>query len=585
MEFKHYLKHELSYIKKLATKYSSQNLALHDFLEELTNNSEIELLFENFAYIMAKMHNHIDDTFPEIAQNLLLRIYPTKLCPIPSTTILQFYPKTSDNYYIKKKSKVTTKSINNHIINYQTVREIAVIPLKVININLINGTNTCDIYLKLKFNGRVNEEGLLLEEILPITFFLSPCQQIASLLKLWFEQYLTELKIITADGEFNLTNKVLENHAPNSQNLALPLEVTQFWRLLLMQQYLLLPHIDNFITINIMDELKQLKLNKDNTFVLLFRFNTPLITNKPIDKNNSFFTNCVSAINLNQDTISVFNFIDGQSTYSLKADNNDNIFQINKIYSPLEPKKNNYSDQIEYLPITKFTANNSNQDNKIYYQVMRKYDVTNQIQNVITFIDKNGNKVTKFKQEKYICDLTTTSGNKIKSLEIGDICVPTLNIPNNLSFYNITKPTIEIPPVINTRKLWLVISHLSLSPIFLRDIKIIKQLLAELNYNACIINAPFKQLFDKKLQSIIDIDFKLIDWFLDGFMQRGIHLTIHLDNNHFQDEGDMYSFSKMLAHTLPFCIANNNFLITKIVINKSNKNWIFGPIKGSFKLF
>lgn len=580
MDLRDYFRDELNYIKRLSRESSNQNSIFRDFLSSFENDGDIEFLFENFAFLMAKLHRDIDDAFPEITQNLLSRVWPTPIRPIPSTSILQFLPKSADIHHIKKYSEVKSHSVDDVSCIYRVVRDISVVPLDVKHFSLANSPNGCKVTLKLKWGGNVEEDGETWHPI-PMTFFLSPDIQIARLLQLWFQQYLTRVTVVSDDKEFNLSHNVIKSFSPAADDLVLPLEINLFWRLQLLQQYFHLPHVNDFITIDMRDELSDLKLDEDGMFSMIFQFDTPLIINKPVDSTSVFFTNCVPIINLYQYSTPILDFVDDQSSYTLQVENDDKIFQINAIYSPLEPaKKGGRGGRVEYWPITQFTTNHFGNDNKIYYQTMFRDNVVGQPQNTITFIDGRGDRMTSFSQESYICDVTTTNGEKAKKLALGDICVPTLSITNNLKFHNITKPTAEIPPLVDSHRHWPIISHLSLSPLFLRDIDAIKQLIRDLNYNA-YLSAPLKQLCDKQLQGIVSVVSKLIDWIWDGLMKRGIEMTLELDPDYFQDEGDMYQFGLILAHVFPFCVTSNNFLMMKIVNSQTRKVWSLAPIKGS----
>lgn len=579
MDLRDYFRDELNYIKLLSKESANQNSVFRDFLSSFENDGDIEFLFENFAFLMAKLHQNIDDAFPEITQNLLSRVWPTPIRPVPSTSILRFFPKSADIHHIKKHSEVKSQSVDGESCVYRVVRDMSVVPLEVKYCGLNNTPNGCKITLKIKWSGTLNDDETW--SPVPMTLFLSPDIQIARLLQLWFEQYLVKISVLSDGKEFNVSQKVIKNSSPDPDNLVLPLEISLFWRLQLLQQYLHLPHVNDFITLDIAEELSSVKLDEDGAFSVVFQFDTPLIINKTIDQRSTFFTNCVPIINLFQYSTPILDFVKDQCSYNLEIEDDNKIFQINAIYSPLEPaRKGGRGGRIEYWPITRFTTNHFGHDNKIYYQTMFRHNVVGQPQNMITFIDGRGERVMSFPHESYICDVIATNGDKPKRLGVGDICLPTLTITNNLKFSNITKPTAEMPPLIDSHRHWQIISHLSLSPLFIRDINAIKQLIADLNYNA-YLSAPLRQRCDKKMKGIVSVVAKLIDWIWDGLMKRGIEMTLELDPDCFEDEGDMYQFGVMLASVFPFCVTSNNFLMMKIVNSRTKKVWPLAPIKGS----
>ncbi len=579
MDLKDYFRDELAYIKELAQESSNNSSIFHDFLTSFDNENDIEYLFEHFAFLMAKLHQNIDDAFPEITQNLLSRVWPTPIRPIPSTSILQFMPKSADIHHLSKGSEVKSQAVQSENCIYHTVRDKTIIPLEVKSCNLVNTPNGCKISLKIKWKGSLTETKTW--KTLPIDFFLSTNTHIAGFLQLWFQQYLTSVTVIQKDKTFTLSRDVVSNFVPAPEKLILPLEQPLFWRLQLLQEYFYLPHVNDFLTINLHNELFEIELDEDNTFTIVFQFNEPLITVLQLDNTNSFLTNCVPIINLFKKTTPLLNFEPGKSSYTLKLANNNNIYQINEVYSPLEPAKQvQRGEKEKYIAITEFATNSFSQIRNIYYQSMFKNSVTGKVKSEITFINSQGESFDDFCHENFICNVTATNGDKVNMLNINDIYLPTQTISSSLAFKNITKPTTEIPPIVDSYQHWSIISHLSLSTVFLKNIDAIKQLISDLNYHG-YLNAPLKLKQDKALDGIVDVNTRPIDWIFNCDMQRGIEMIITLDPKCFENEGEMYRFSLMLTNVFPFCVTSNNFLMVKIINLDTQRIWELAPIHGS----
>ncbi|WP_392565270.1 type VI secretion system baseplate subunit TssF [Utexia brackfieldae] len=579
MDLKDYFRDELNYLRALAKAHSKQNSLFQDFLTAFDNEGDIEFLFENFAFLMAKLRQQVDDAFPQITQNLLSRVWPTPIRPLPSTAILKFCPKSADIHQISAGSTVKSQAIAGEYALFRTVREIAVIPLEVKSCHLQNSPTACKMSLTLIWHGSLTDNQIW--SPLPIPFLLSADTQLAGLLQLWFQQYLCQVSVSDADQVYALPCQVVQNFQPAPDKLVLPLAIKLFWRLQLLQEYFHLPHVNDFMTIDLSAALTQLKLDETRSFTLTFQFDTPLLIDDPLDNQSAFLTNCVPVINLYPHHTPMFAFHLGQSDYRLDLANGKRIYQINAVYSPLEPAyRSERGDNIQYWPITQFTAHHFGADNPIFYQTMFRSNVVGQPEHIMTFIDSQGERVTEFSQQNYLCDLLATDGDKAAKLQIGDINLPTLSITNNLKFHNITRPTPEILPLLDSERHWSMISHFSLSPLFIKDMAAIKQLISDFNYHGDL-NVPFKQRIDKQLQGLIAMDAKLIDWIFDGVMKRGIEMTVTCDPSHFVNEGEMYRFGFILANVLPFCLTSNNFLMMKIVNSQTGRIWVLAPIRGS----
>ena len=84
---------ELQFVREMGAEFSREYPKIAGRLLLETDKSEdphVERLIQAFAFIAARIHNKIDDEFPEITESLLGVLYPHYLAPIPSMGIVQF---------------------------------------------------------------------------------------------------------------------------------------------------------------------------------------------------------------------------------------------------------------------------------------------------------------------------------------------------------------------------------------------------------------------------------------------------------------------------------------------------------------
>jgi type VI secretion system protein ImpG len=84
---------ELTYLRQLSREFAEQfpKVAGRLLMEgEIIEDPHAERLMEAFAFLTARIHNRLDDEFPEITDALLGILYPHYLRPIPSMSIVQF---------------------------------------------------------------------------------------------------------------------------------------------------------------------------------------------------------------------------------------------------------------------------------------------------------------------------------------------------------------------------------------------------------------------------------------------------------------------------------------------------------------
>ncbi len=88
-----YYNRELSYLRHLGAEFRrnhgevASRLKLED---EICDDPHVERLLESFAFLAARIHNRIDDEFPEITGALLEELYPAFTRPVPSVSLVEF---------------------------------------------------------------------------------------------------------------------------------------------------------------------------------------------------------------------------------------------------------------------------------------------------------------------------------------------------------------------------------------------------------------------------------------------------------------------------------------------------------------
>jgi type VI secretion system protein ImpG len=90
-----YYETELSFLRSLGAEFAEKYPAVAERLRLSTDQSadpHVERLIEACAFLAARVHQRLDDDFPELTDALLGILYPHYLAPVPSMTIVQFEP-------------------------------------------------------------------------------------------------------------------------------------------------------------------------------------------------------------------------------------------------------------------------------------------------------------------------------------------------------------------------------------------------------------------------------------------------------------------------------------------------------------
>src|SRR5437764_5767712 len=123
-----YYERELLFIRQLAQEFARQYPAAAARLLLEPNRSadpHVERLLESFALLAGRLHQKLDDDFPELTEALLGVLYPHYLAPIPSMAVLQFELDAArgqlpGGFRIDKDSRLYTQPVDNLPCKYRT---------------------------------------------------------------------------------------------------------------------------------------------------------------------------------------------------------------------------------------------------------------------------------------------------------------------------------------------------------------------------------------------------------------------------------------------------------------------------------
>src|SRR5512139_4084978 len=111
-----YFEREYNFLQAAGEEFSKKHPTLGSRLhmsERERKDPFVERLFEGFAFLAGRIHERLDDEFPEIAGGILEILFPHLLKPFPSCAILQAKHKpgaVTAPVVIKKGSEIQTQA-------------------------------------------------------------------------------------------------------------------------------------------------------------------------------------------------------------------------------------------------------------------------------------------------------------------------------------------------------------------------------------------------------------------------------------------------------------------------------------------
>ncbi|MFC1852435.1 type VI secretion system baseplate subunit TssF, partial [candidate division CSSED10-310 bacterium] len=135
MTFNKYYQQELQNLRELAKEFAREHPAIAPMLSGQTSDPDVERLLEGVAFLTGLLHQKLEDEFPEIIHGLTDIIFPHFLKPIPSASIVSFYPKPSlkETLTVPAGISLASNPVEGSQCTFKTCFDLEVHPLKLVN--------------------------------------------------------------------------------------------------------------------------------------------------------------------------------------------------------------------------------------------------------------------------------------------------------------------------------------------------------------------------------------------------------------------------------------------------------------------
>ncbi|MEQ1962960.1 type VI secretion system baseplate subunit TssF [Xenorhabdus khoisanae] len=569
---------ERAYLRELAQRVAKDSPHLADFLSS-SHDPDIERLFEAFALLIANLRDKLEDDLPEITHGILSRIWPLALCPIPPTTILQFYPAEGEHQGTADMPAGTSVSAhrNGQLLTFKTRCPLHIEPL-IVQERAVKKTGThSEIILTLCQTGPASpvwQSGTL-------TFFLGTDTERAAQLSLWLDQHFCDVSLRTQGERRKLSGFPYGWHNVFDSPV-LPVPKNTYSGLQPLVEYYALSSLYNFVTLDISKSCTTVPLNESGAFELIFRFEGEL----PLaDVDEAFLLGCVPAIHLENRSTPPIELEAGNHRYSLPLGESVKLFRLGDIEVVQQPDDSKQRGiPYHWLPIEQFTPaghflDGDQQPDTFYYQLQTERDFLGRIQHRLHFFDLTGKPANDLPAIEVSCYFTGYH-EQVCTLEQGTITVTQEGSPSHLSVHNITPVTSDYPPLLQENSGWPLLSCLSSPPMMLFATDSLKQFLRLFDPYADT-HRPLSRQFRQHIDGILQAEESLTDRMRLGRSIRGHLLSLTLNPDCYHNAGEMYRFCRLINQALACFITQSSFVMLEIFTSDSHKVlWQFWHVDG-----
>ncbi|MCX6151856.1 MAG: type VI secretion system baseplate subunit TssF [Ignavibacteriales bacterium] len=612
MSLDKYFEREYNSLQVEGNEFSKKHPTLGSSLrlsEREKKDPFVERLFEGFAFLAGRIHERLDDEFPEIAGGILEILFPHLLKAFPSCAILQAKIKTgalTEPVFIKRGSEIQTPagkykvkykvqsgpSENSRITEkeeaadfiFRTTQDLVVRPIKLEEVKVVDSAyGTSSLILRLQLERNVDYNLLNLERF---QIFLHGSASVKYNLHLYLNRFVKSISvreyIDEASPFVNIENfkievpeltKELEN---GNEYALLPYSQQTFVGFRLLHEYFSFPEKFFFLEILGLNQFKS--LGESSTFEIKIDFDKKMAREKLPDASN-ILINCAPIINLFSRPTEEVSVTQRLPEYYIIPDlyrrKSREIYSVDKVNGISQDR----TEQYVYIPTTSHDILDSNSPDynyKRFFSIFRRPLQSDMSETYIRLFGPSMGLET-FPKETLSIEATLSNGFLPSAyLEVGAIKEP-LDFPPGIEASNITMPSevLECPDKQNY--LWSLISHLSFSFNTMANTETFKSVLNLYNWNK-----KHNHSNKKRIDGIKNVTQpKLISKIMNQGLIRGIEFQAEVDPKEFEyGEGEINLMGMVLNAFLSQYVTLNSFVFLKITEKGTGKVYTWQPLLG-----
>lgn len=568
-----YFREELAFLKEQGKEFTEIYPQLSRFLHGRNTDPDVERLLEGFAFLTARLREKVEDEFPELTHSIINMLWPNYLRPVPSMSIVAFYPaKISEKQIVKRGIQLDSKAIMGTKCHFRTCRDVDLYPLECTDVTAEHTREATTIMLSMLLSGDIAAADAGLDDL---RFYLGGDKYSSQMLYLWLNHYLQKITIRINDAEVVLPKDAFCVVGFDREQSLLPYPTNVYDGYRILQEYLSFPEAFHFFDIKKIG--KVLPQSLKGRFTVQFHFAKTLPADVRV-RQESFSLYCTPIVNLFEHDSDPIDLNGRKSEYRIAPSSrypaHYEIFSVDSVAGWQDTSQNGQrirGSKRTYASFESFQheVERANGRKALYYRTRVKNSIRGDgFDSFISFI--RGDETQSVEVDEAI-SVRLTCTNRLLPLElgIGDINKSTDTSPPFAEFSNITVPSQSLRPVLDGSLLWTLISNLSLNYLSLLSKEALSCVLRAYDFRA-LVDRQAERVARLRLEGIVKIESRPVDKVFRGMSIRGLQSTLSIDQNGFSSEGELYLFGTVLSHFFALYASINSFH-ELVVINTTNQ--------------
>ncbi|WP_296218251.1 type VI secretion system baseplate subunit TssF [Pseudomonas sp. UBA2684] len=571
MSFNHYYQSELTALRHLGKRFAERSPALAPFLGQSGRDPDVERLLEGFAFLTGRLRQKLDDELPELTHSLMHLLWPNYMRPLPAFSMLQFDPlkRPGPALSVPRNTPVESKPIQGVTCRFRTAFATEVLPLALSGLEYsVKGDGALlSLRLAMSADGHLGELNLK-----QLRLHLAGERYISQLLYLGLLRHLDSLQLVLlgddgtplkdAQGEalrpLQLGTEQVQPVGFAEDEALIPYPLNTFRGYRYLQEYFAFQDKFLFVDIKGLEALKRLPeelLKQARGLELRFEIQKAGVQRiRPSLDNVRLY--CTPVVNLfAHDAIPIR--LDGkQDQYLLLPSELDSqhcgVFSVDRV-TGWKPGGKGYE---EYVPFESFEHDPSFDVPlaRPHYSVRQQPSLLGDgLETYLSFGLRNLDQ-----HETLSIELTCTNQNLPRQLGLGDICMPSEDTPEFLTFRNISAVTPSYAPPLHRDFLWKLISNMSLNYLSLANVEALKVILE--TYDLPRYYDQHQEKVSKRLlDGLKSIGHQHVDRLHRGLPVRGVRTQLTINPEGYVGEGDLFLFASVLNEFFALYASLNSY--------------------------
>ena len=588
MMIRDYFEKEMRYLTEAGKVFAETHPELARYLKidsiAADRDPYVERLFEGFAFLTGRIREQLDDELHQYTEGLCTLLYPHFLKPIPALSIVEFKPlsgKVPSTKVLKKGTEVRSEEVGEEQAQcrFVTTQEVHLHPLSLQDVTLNWASDgTTRVTLLFQLEGGAIYENLDLSP-LRLHFTAAPMDTIASLMHLFFTRHVEKVCIGPVEGPGPAASTmhtlpgqrwITPGGLADDEGL-LPYTLPSFTGFRLLQEYLAfrrkfwcidLHGLEQFRPAEAIEEF-QVDIFFDRTYPEDQRF-------KPEDL-RLYCTPVVNIFQMDAEPLRVdHQTVEYRVLPSTRYRKSIHVYDIEHVLGIEDMTGKRH----EYLPY--FSFRHTKAPELRYFTETSRIGPTDHYETYVV-LDSGEDDPSVLAVESLSLDLRCTNGSLPKErLQKGMINQLAPEVAKVATPVNLIQPSLILyPPTKRQRDFfWKMISHWSFNYQTVASKEALTGLLALYDWTDTQANP-------RRIAGIHKVKWTPKEVMHRGGILRGVEVTLHIQEGHFADEGDLCLFGLVMSRFLTMYATLNSVVHLTIEMIPSGSKYQWQPKHGT----